>query len=346
MEFSLKEIADLLEGTVEGDENQRINSLGRIEKAGKGKIAFLANPKYEKYIYSSKATAVIVKNDFEPKEPINTNLIRVEDPYSSFTAILEEYQRLQSLVKKGKEKPARIGKKTSIGKDLYLGAFAYVGNNCKIGNNVKIHPQAFIGDNVTIGDNTIIFPGAKICTGTEIGTHCTIHPGAVIGSDGFGFAPQEDGSYVPIPQVGNVVIENHVSIGANATVDCATMGSTIIRSGVKIDNLVQVAHNVEIGEHTVIAAQAGVSGSAKIGKYCVVGGQAGITGHLTIHDKTGISGKAGIMSSTKKEGTKLMGMIAFDYKDCLRSYAVYKNLPEFQKRIEQLEEKIVNLPTN
>lgn len=345
MEFLVKDIAKLLQGDIEGDSNLKINNLAKIEEAMEGCIAFLANPKYENHLYTTKATAVIVGNDFVPKEKVKSTLIKVEDPYSSFTALLEEYNRILTLTKRGKEKPVHIGKKSKVGDQHYIGAFTYIGNNCSIGNHVKIFPQVHIGDNCKIGDNTIIYPGVKICAGTVIGTHCTIHPGVVIGSDGFGFAPQKDGSYKTIPQIGNVIIEDHVSVGANSTIDCATMGSTLIKTGVKIDNLVQIAHNVEVGEHTVVAAQAGISGSAKVGKYCLIGGQAGLSGHLSIADKTSIGPQAGIMSGNKEENLKLLGSPAIDLKDYLKSYTVFKNLPDFRKRIEQLEEKIVNLPT-
>ncbi len=345
MEFTLKDIAGLLNGKIEGDGSQKISGLAKIEEGKPGTIAFLANPKYENHLYTTQASAVIISHKLELKESVSATLIRVDDPYNAFTALLEEYQRVMALMKTGKEKPVHIGKKTSIGSGHYLGAFSYIGNHCKIGNNVKIHPHAYIGDNCVIGDNTIVLAGAKIVAGSQIGSYCTLHPGAVIGSDGFGFAPQEDGSYKAIPQIGNVIIEDHVSIGANSTVDCATMGSTIIREGVKIDNLVQVAHNVEIGEHTVIAAQVGISGSAKIGKNCIMGGQAGISGHLSIPNRTTVGSQCGIMSPPKEEGKSIIGSPAFDYKDYLRSYAVFRNLPDFRRRIEQLEEKVVNLPT-
>lgn len=345
MEFLVKDIAKLLGGEVEGDQNQKINNLAKIEEATAGCIAFLANPKYESFLYTTNATSIIVNKDLVLKEKISASLIRVEDPYSAFTALLEEYNRMLSLSKRGKEKPNHVGKKTKLGENPYLGAFAYIGNNCTIGDNVKIYPQVHIGDNCKIGNNTILYPGAKLMAGTIIGSYCTIKPGAVIGSDGFGFAPQEDGTYKSIPQIGNVIIENHVSIGANTTIDCATMGSTIIKTGVKIDNLVQVAHNVEIGEHTVIASQAGLSGSARVGKHCVIAGQAGLSGHLSVPDQTTIGPQAGIMSPPKESGKQVMGSPAIDYKNYLKAYAVFKNLPDFRKRIEQLEEKVVNLPS-
>lgn len=343
MEFSLKDISAILNGEVIGDETVKVNHVGKIEEAGIGAISFLSNPKYENHIYDTNASAVIVSEDFEPKKEINTSLIKVKDPYTSFTTLLEEYSRLESLKQTGVEEPSFVKDNAKIGEGGYRGAFSYIGDNCLIGDNVKIYPYAYIGDNVHIGDNTIIHPGVKIYKNCAIGSHCTIHANAVIGSDGFGFAPQEDGSYKTIPQIGNVVLEDHVCIGANTVIDCATMGSTIIHEGVKLDNLIQVAHNVEIGKHTVIAAQAGISGSTKIGDYCTFGGQVGIGGHIKIADKTALAAKTGVIKSIKKSGEVLVGQPGIDVKKYFKSYAVYKNLPEILKRIEQLEEKVINL---
>ncbi|HVD99416.1 MAG TPA: UDP-3-O-(3-hydroxymyristoyl)glucosamine N-acyltransferase [Cytophagaceae bacterium] len=344
MEFTAKEIAFLIGGTVKGSENLRVNKLAKIQEATPGSIAFLSNPKYENFIYETPETSVvIVSNDFEAKEEIKSTLIRVDDPYTSFSTLLEEYHKIVSFVKKGVENPSYIGENSATGENIYRGAFSYIGNNCKIGKNVKIYPQVFIGDNVTIGDNVILYAGVKIYSDTVIGNYCTIHSGAVLGSDGFGFAPQTDGSYKTIPQIGNVVIGNHVDIGANTTIDCATMGSTIIHDGVKLDNLIQIAHNVEIGQNTVIAAQAGVSGSTKIGENCMIGGQSGIIGHLTISKKTNIGAQSGVTKSITKENTAILGSPAFDYTSHLKSASVFKKLPDLQKRIEELEEKILHL---
>ncbi|EMR00811.1 UDP-3-O-(3-hydroxymyristoyl)glucosamine N-acyltransferase [Cesiribacter andamanensis] len=343
MKFTVAQIAHLLGGTVEGSGEQEVHTLGKIEEAGPGSISFLANPKYEAHLYTTRATAVIVSRELELKKGVHTSLIRVEDPYSSFTRLLEEYHRMLSFQKTGTEDPCFMHQSVSHGEGLYRGAFSYIGAGSKLGKGVKIYPNAYIGENVVIGDNTIILAGAKIYPDTKIGSNCTIHAGAVVGSDGFGFAPQPDGSYKTIPQLGNVVLEDWVSIGANAAIDCATMGSTIIRKGVKIDNLVQVAHNVEIGENTVIAAQSGVAGSTKIGRSCILAGQVGVIGHLQIADKTTIAAQAGVGKSIKQEGKVLIGSPAFERDDYLKSYVVFKNLPDLDKRLKQLEEKIINL---
>ncbi|WKN33916.1 UDP-3-O-(3-hydroxymyristoyl)glucosamine N-acyltransferase [Porifericola rhodea] len=342
MEFSIDYIASLLNGEVEGDGSIKINQLGKIEDAGSGAISFLSNPKYEPQIYNTHASAVIVNKSFQPKKEINTTLIRVEDPYLSFTTLLEEYHKLINFQKIGVEEPAFISDTAEVGKDIYRGAFSYVGANCKIGNNVKIYPNAYIGDNVQIGDHTIIHSGVKIYAGCIVGSHCVIHAGAVIGSDGFGFAPQADGSYKTIPQVGNVVIGHHVDIGANTTIDCATMESTKIGNGVKLDNLIQIAHNVEIGENTVIAAQAGVSGSTKIGKQCVLAGQVGVVGHIKIGDNSKVAAQSGIGKSLAA-GSIEMGSPSFDRSKYLRVYASFKNLPDLVARIQQLEKKVLTL---
>lgn len=339
MEFSVAQIAQLLNAEVEGDASQTIHTLGKIEEAQAGAIAFLANPKYEKYLYDTQATAVIVSKEFKAQKAFTTTLIRVEDPYSSFSALLEEYQRLTGLRKTGVEQPSFIAESARCGEDIYRGAFSYIGENVTIGDNVKIYPNVYIGDNTTIGDHTILYAGVKVYAGSVIGKHCTLHAGAVIGSDGFGFAPQKDGSYKTIPQIGNVILEDHVDIGANSTVDCATMGSTTIGQGVKIDNQVQIAHNVEIGRHTVIASQSGISGSSKVGDYCVIAGQVGIAGHLKIGSQSVIGAKAGVSKSFPKEKSKILGYPAMDHKKFARSYAVFRNLPELREKVTELEKK-------
>lgn len=343
MQFILKDIASILNGTIEGDENVQIKSIGKIESAQEGDISFLANSKYENYIYSTDASAVIVATDFEPKRTVKTSLIKVNDPYSSFTMLLEEYNRVMALTKSGKESPVFIDESAVVGEHHYIGAFAYIGKGVKIDEHVKIYPQVFIGDNVQIGKNTIIYPGAKIHQNTIIGDYCTIHANAVVGSDGFGFAPQESGSYKTIPQVGNVVIHNHVNVGANTVIDCATMGSTVIQEGVKLDNLIQVGHNVEIGENTVIAAQAGISGSTRVGENSMIGGQVGVSGHISLPPKIKVAAQSGIMSAPKSAEEPLMGSPAIQLKDYMKSYVVFKNLPELNKRVEELEEKILSL---
>ncbi|NEM98615.1 UDP-3-O-(3-hydroxymyristoyl)glucosamine N-acyltransferase [Pontibacter burrus] len=339
MEFTVQQIADLLQGRVEGDNLAKVSTLAKIEEAQSGALSFLANPKYEPYLYSTGASAVIVSESLELKKPVSAALIRVSDPYSSFSTLLHHYQAALLASKTGVEEPAFIGSNSTIGENHYRGAFSYIGNNCKIGENVRLFPQVYLGDNVTIGDNTTIFAGAKLYPNTVVGSNCTIHAGVVLGSDGFGFAPQPDGSYKMVPQIGNVVLEDDVSIGANTTIDCATMGSTIIRKGTKIDNLVQIAHNVEIGQHTVIAAQTGISGSAKIGNQCVIAGQVGIVGHITIADKTTIGAQSGVGKTIKKSGTIIQGSPAFDYKQNLRALAVFRKLPELQRELEALREE-------
>ncbi|WP_210487607.1 UDP-3-O-(3-hydroxymyristoyl)glucosamine N-acyltransferase [Rufibacter aurantiacus] len=340
MEFTVQQIADLLQGQVHGDGNATVNRLAKIEEGTPGSLSFLSNAKYEHYLYSTGATAVIVAKTLEIKQPVSANLILVDDPYSSFSTLLEVYQQAVAAARTGVEEPCFIGENSSIGERHYRGAFSYIGKNCKIGTGVHIYPHVYIGDNVTIGDNTVLFAGAKIYADCVIGASCTIHAGAVIGSDGFGFAPQKDGSYKAIPQIGNVVLEDHVRIGANTTVDCATMGSTIIRTGTKIDNLVQVAHNVEIGRHTVVAAQTAFAGSSKVGNYCTIAGQVGVVGHISIADRTIVGAKSGISKNIKEEGTFVQGAPAFDYKQNLRAMAVFRKLPELQKQVEELREKL------
>jgi len=342
MEFTVKQIAALLNGSIKGNADATINMLAKIQDAKPGQIAFLSNPKYEQYIYTTHASAVIVKRDFVPRKDIHTTLILVDDPYTSFTTLLEEYHKLTIFQKTGIEQPSFIGENSTVGKSVYRGAFSYIGNNVKIGDNVKIHPHVFVGDDVIIGSHTILHPNVKLYAGTRIGNNCVIHAGAVIGSDGFGFAPQEDGTYKTIPQLGNVLIEDNVTIGANTVIDCATLfgDSTIVHQGVKLDNLIQIAHNAEIGKNTVIAAQAGISGSTKIGENCMLAGQVGIAGHLVIANNTGIGAQGGISKSIKEEGQRLIGYPAFDVKEYFRSYAIFKRLPDLNNRLRELEKKV------
>lgn len=339
MEFTLGQVAEILRGNVEGDETQKVSRLDKIQEGKKGGISFLANDKYTPFIYETEATAVIVSNNFTPTKPIKTNLIRVEDAYTGFTQLLEAYAMLMKNSVVGVEEPTYMDASSKMGNQAYRGAFSYIGKNCIIGNSVKIYSHAHIGDRVSIGDNTIIHTGAKICADTVIGSNCEIHPGAVIGSDGFGFAPQADGTYKAIPQIGNVIIEDNVSVGANTTIDCATMGSTIIKKGVKIDNLVQIAHNVIIGENSVIASQTGISGSTEIGKNCVIAGKAGIVGHIKIADNTTIGANTGISKTINKAGTTLFGYIGMDMKNFLKSYSIFKNLEGIERRLKELEKK-------
>ncbi len=345
MEFTINQIAGMLRGTVQGEGLEKINMLGKIQDAKKGQITFLSNPKYEQFIYTTQASAVIVKKDFQARKELSTTLILVDDPYSSFTVLLEEYHKAISYQKVGVEEPSFISQNATIGKNIYRGAFSYIGSNVTVGDNVKIYPHVFVGDEVTIGSNTILHANVKLYAGTKVGNHCVIHSGTVIGSDGFGFAPQADGSYKTIPQLGNVIIEDNVAIGANTVIDCATLygDSTIIRQGVKLDNLIQVAHNVEIGKNTVIAAQAGISGSSKIGEGSVLGGQVGIAGHLVLANHTSIGAQAGIGKSIKEEGAKIIGTPAFDVKDYFKAYAVFKQLPNLNDRLRELEKRMLRL---
>ncbi|MBL7862436.1 MAG: UDP-3-O-(3-hydroxymyristoyl)glucosamine N-acyltransferase [Cyclobacteriaceae bacterium] len=345
MEFSIAQIAAMLGGEVKGNGAEKINMLAKIQDAKKGQIAFLSNPKYEHFIYTTQASAVIVKKDFQARKEITSSLILVDDPYTSFTALLEEYHKVISFQKSGIEQPSFIGDGSATGTQIYRGAFSYIGNKVTIGDNVKIYPHVFIGDNVVIGNNTILHPNVKIYADSRIGNNCVIHAGAVIGSDGFGFAPQGDGSYKSIPQLGNVLIEDNVTIGANTVIDCATLfgDSTIVRRGVKLDNLIQIAHNVEIGKNTVIAAQTGISGSTKVGESVMIAGQVGIAGHLVIANRTQIGAQSGILKSPKEEGTQLNGSPAFDLKDHFRSYVIFKRLPELNDRLRELEKKTADL---
>jgi UDP-3-O-[3-hydroxymyristoyl] glucosamine N-acyltransferase len=343
MEFTIQQIAAMLGGEIKGEGTAKINMLAKIQDARKGQIAFLSNPKYENYIYTTQATAVIVSKTFIPRKEVAASLILVDDPYSSFTVLLEEYHKLISFQKSGIEEPSYVGTNCILGSNIYRGAFSYIGNAVKIGDNVKIYPHAFIGDDVEIGSNTIIHPGTKLYAGSKVGSNCVIHAGTVIGSDGFGFAPQADGSYKTIPQLGNVIIEDNVTIGGNTVIDCATLfgDATIIRKGVKLDNLIQIAHNVEVGKNTVIAAQAGISGSTKIGENNIIGGQVGIAGHLILSNNTSIGAQSGISKSTKAEGERIFGSPAFDVNEFFRCYAVFKKLPDLNSRLRELEKKVV-----
>lgn len=342
MEFTLKEVAAILGGKIEGDESLKINAISSIEDGKKGSLSFLSNPKYEQHIYSTKASAVIVNEEFKPKSEVYTTLIRVKNAYTSLTTLLEEYQRIESFQKVGIESQSYLSPSATYGENFYLASFAYVGDHVTIGNHVKIYPHVYIGNHVTIGDNTILHTGAKVYSHSKIGSHCTLQAGCVIGSDGFGFAPLEDGTYKTIPQVGNVIIEDHVDIGANTTVDCATFDSTIIKKGVKIDNLVQIAHNVEIGEHTAIASQSGISGSTKVGKQVVMAGQVGVVGHVRVGDMAILAAQAGVASSVPK-GAIYFGSPAYNKNRYMKSVVLFRKLPEMMKRIEELEEKYLNL---
>ena len=337
MKFTAAQIAGILEGEVIGNPNAEVYKLSKIEEGTEGSLTFLANPKYTNFIYSTQATIAIVNASFEPEQEITTTLIKVEDAYQSFSKLLEYYNQIK-LMKSGIEQPSVISEGVTYGTDLYLGSFCYVGSNVSIGNNVKIYPNSFIGDNVTIGDNCVFFAGVRIYSESLIGTNCTIHSGTIIGPDGFGFAPQEDGTFKKVPQIGNVIIEDNVEIGACTTVDRATLGSTIIRKGVKLDNHIQVAHNVEIGENTVIAAHTAIAGSTKIGKNCMIGGQVGFAGHLTIGDRVKIQGQSGIGKNLADDEV-VQGSPAFNYGDFAKSFVHFKNLPKIVSDIEELKKQ-------
>ena len=335
MKFTAEQIAGILEGEVIGNPNAEVYKLSKIEEGIEGSLTFLANPKYVNYIYTTAATIVIVNKTFEAEQEVKATLIKVDDAYQAFSKLLEYYNQVK-LMKSGIEQPSVISEGVQYGTDLYLGSFCYLGQNVKIGNNVKIYPNSFIGDNVVIGDNCVFFAGVRIYSETEIGNNVTIHSGTIIGSDGFGFAPQEDGTYIKVPQIGNVIIEDNVEVGSCSTVDRATLGSTIIRKGAKLDNQIQVAHNVEIGENTVIAAQTGIAGSTKIGKNCMIGGQVGIAGHLVIGDNIKIQAQSGIGKSLK-DGEVVQGSPAFNYGDFAKSFVHFKNLPKIIKDLEELK---------
>ncbi|WP_395058483.1 UDP-3-O-(3-hydroxymyristoyl)glucosamine N-acyltransferase [Flavobacterium sp.] len=338
MKFTAEQIAGILEGEVVGNPNATVSMLSKIEEGTEGCLTFLSNPKYTNYIYDTKASIVIVNNTFVPDNEISTTLIKVEDAYGAFAKILEFYNQAKNN-KAGIEVPCVLSESAKYGSNFYLGSFSYVGENVIIGNNVKIYPNSFIGDNVKIGDNTVIFAGAKILSETEIGNNCNIYPGTTIGADGFGFAPNPDGTYSKIPQIGNVLIEDNVDIGACTTIDRATMGSTIIRKGVKLDNQIQIAHNVEIGENTVIAAQTGIAGSTKIGKNCMIGGQVGIAGHLIIGDNVRIQAQSGVGKNIK-DNEVLQGSPSFGYSEYSKSYVHFRNLPKIVTEIEELKKII------
>jgi UDP-3-O-[3-hydroxymyristoyl] glucosamine N-acyltransferase len=340
MKFTAEQIAEILEGEVVGNPNAEVFKLSKIEEGQEGSLTFLSNPKYQSFIYTTKASVTIVNSTFVPEADLTTTLIKVEDAYSAFTKLLEFYNQVK-LNKTGIEPLSFIDESAQYGVDLYLGSFSYIGKNVVLGNNVKIYPNSFVGDNAVIGDNVTIFAGGKIYSETVIGNNCTIHSGAIIGSDGFGFAPNADGTYKKIPQIGNVVIEDDVEIGACTTIDRATMGSTIIRKGVKLDNQIQIAHNVEIGENTVIAAQTGIAGSTKIGKNGMIGGQVGFAGHITVGDNVGIKAKSGITKNVK-DGQIMQGSLAFGYTDFSKSYVHFKNLPKIVAELEELKKEILN----
>jgi len=342
MEFTAKQIADFLKGIVEGDSTAKVNNVSKIEEGTPGTLSFLANPKYTHFIYSTKASIVLVNNDFKADKEISTTLIRVENAYQSFASLLDLYNQSKP-EKTGIENYSFIDSSATIGENCYIGAFAYIAENVIIGNNVKIYPHAYIGRDSKVDDNSILFSGVKVYHECKIGKNCIIHSGTVIGSDGFGFAPQTESDYKKVPQLGNVILEDEVEIGANSAIDRATMGSTIIRRGVKLDNLIQIAHNVEIGERTVIAAQSGFAGSAKVGMDCMFGGQVGIAGHLSIADQVKVGAQSGVASSIKNKGTVVLGSPSLNILDFHKSHILFKQLPDLNKKLQALTQEIERL---
>jgi len=338
MKFTAKQIAQILEGDIVGNPEEEVSTLSKIEEGKKGSLTFLSNPKYNSYLYTTEASITIVNKTFELEKEVSTTLIKVENAYKSFSKLLEFYNQVKNN-KEGREQPHFISDSAIIGNGEYIGAFAYIGNNVSIGENVKIYPNSYIGDNVTIGNDCTIFAGVKIYSETEIGNNCIFHSGVVIGSDGFGFAPNEEGEFRKVPQIGNVIIEDNVDIGASSTIDRATLGSTIIRKGVKLDNQIQVAHNVEIGKNTVIAAQTGIAGSTKVGENSMIGGQVGIAGHLTLGNNLKIQAQSGI-SKNLKDNEVVQGTPAFGYSDFNKSYVYFKNLPKIVEKINKIEKEI------
>lgn len=338
MKFTAQQIADILEGEVEGNPNEEVSKLSKIEEGENGSLTFLSNPKYNPYLYTTNASIAIVDKTFVPEKEISTTLIKVDNAYKSFSKLLEFYNEVKNN-KQGREAPHFISDSAKIGDNEYIGAFSYIGENVVIGNNVKIYPNSYIGDNTTIGDDCVIFSGVKIYSETQIGNQCKIHSGCTIGSDGFGFAPNEKGEFKAIPQIGNVIIENNVDIGSGSTIDRATLGSTIIRQGVKLDNQIQIAHNVEVGKNTVIAAQTGVAGSTKIGENCMIGGQVGIVGHLTIGNGVKIQAQSGITKNLKNNDV-VQGTPAFGYTDFNKSYVYFRNLPKIAASVTNIEKEL------
>ncbi len=346
MKLSAKEIASFLGGEIEGNPEIWVNDFAKIEEGQENKLSFLANLKYLKFIYTTKSSVILINEDLKLEKKINSTLIRVPNAYNSFAKLLKLYQKSKEKNKKGIEKPSFISEKANLGENIYIAAFSYISENAKIGNNVKIYPNVFVSENVEIGDNTVLHSGVKIYNDCKVGENCIIHSNVVIGSDGFGFVRDKNGLQQKILQIGNVVIKNNVEIGANTTIDRATLGSTIIQNGVKLDNLIQVAHNVEIGENTVIAAQVAIAGSVKIGKNCLIAGQVGIVGHLKIANNTSIAAQSGINSKVRKENQILMGSPAFDIGKYRRSLVVFKELPEIRNSIFKIKEDIKDLKKN
>jgi UDP-3-O-[3-hydroxymyristoyl] glucosamine N-acyltransferase len=342
MEFKATDIASFLNGEVVGDGNVKVSGISKIEEGQPGTLSFLANPKYENYIYSTSSSIVLVNRTFKPKSEVKATLVKVDDAYQAFASLLDLYMQTKKNIHQGIESPVSIHETATIGTDVYIGAFTSIGRNAKIGNGAKIFPQVFLGENVIVGENCILYAGVKVYDDSVIGSNCILHSGAVVGSDGFGFAPQADGIYKKIPQIGNVILEDDVEIGANTAIDCGTFGSTIIRKGAKIDNLVQIAHNCEIGENTVIAGQTGLAGTTKVGKNCKFAGQVGLAGHLTIGDNVQIGAQSGVSKSVK-DNEILLSSPAVNYKEALKTYTIIRNLPKLREEFIQLQKDVESL---
>jgi UDP-3-O-[3-hydroxymyristoyl] glucosamine N-acyltransferase len=339
MNFTAAAIAEFLKGSVEGNPEASVSDISKIEEGKPGTLSFLANPKYEKYIYQTRSSIVIVNEDFLPQKEVGATLIRVKNAYESFAALLRLYEQSKPR-KSGISQKASVAETASLGKDLYVGDFTVISDHAAIGDGVQLYPQVYVGERVKIGEGSILHPGVKVYEGCEIGSHCVIHAGAIIGADGFGFAPNQENNYEKVPQLGKVILEDHVEIGANTTVDRATMGATILRKGVKLDNLIMIAHNVEVGENTVIAGQSGISGSTKVGKNCMFGGQVGLIGHITIAPGVKIAAQSGITKDIKQEGIVVQGSPAFEFGPYQRSYLLFRNLPKIRDQIIELERKV------
>lgn len=341
MEFTAHQIAQLVQGTIEGDGSAKVSKLSKIEEATSGSLTFLSHPKYVPYLKTTGASVIIISEGITDEKPLTATLIKVKDSRQAFTILMEAYHK-QQFSKSGIDEHAYVSPEAAIAKDVYVAAFSYIGENTKIADGARIYPNVYIAENCTVGKNCIIYSGVKIYRDSVVGDNCTLHSGVVIGSDGFGFVPNDENNYRKMPQVGNVVIENNVEIGSNTTIDRATMGSTIIHKGVKLDNLIQIGHNVEIGENTVIAAQSGVAGSTKIGRDCMIGGQVGIVGHLTIGNRVKIAAQSGIGSDVADDSV-IQGSPALDHFDYKKAYVIFKRLPELSQKIKELESKLESL---
>ena len=346
MIITAKELSKILSGSVEGDPNVKVDRPSKIEEGGKGTISFLANPKYESYAYTTTASIILVSKEFKPAKPISATLIRVDDVYSCVALLLDKFGNKVEVSQEGISDQAFVHPDANIGNNVSIGLFSIIENGATVGSNCTIYPQVYIGRNVKMGKNVTLHPGVKIYHDCVIGDNCILHSNVVIGSDGFGFAPTEDGSFKKIPQLGNVILESEVEIGANTVVDRATIGTTIIKKGVKLDNLIQIAHNVEVGQNTVIAAQTGIAGSTKVGENCMIGGQVGIVGHITVANGTKVQAQSGIASKVKTENTSLFGSPAIPYGSYLRSYTGFKQLPDLIKKINDLEKQVKSLSEN